>query len=124
MRYIIPVFFFCFLTYSQTNDTLYNKTKKVYDFSSKLDSLSKLKQNFNYNFKVNNIPLFSVYNHNTQLNDIYYLPINSIYFVKSVNINANQLTQKDSYNPNGVSNLQTGIIMGGLKTVFNYKFRL
>lgn len=124
MKYLIPVFFFCLISFSQTNDSIYNKSKNLYAFSFKLDSLSKLKPNLNYNFKPNNIPLLSVYNRNTKLNDIYYLPKDGIYYTKSVVFNTYQFIKQDSFNPYGTSNLGVGLIMGALNTVLNCSFKL
>lgn len=119
MKYIIPAFFFCFLSFSQANDSVV--TKKVinlYDFSIKLDSLSKMKPTFSSNFNKNDVTLFSVYDRNTKLNDIYYLSKDSIYFVKTENFNSGQFIPKDSFNPHGASNLGVGLIMGSLNTIF------
>jgi hypothetical protein len=124
MRYIVSTLFFCFLSFSQTNDSIYNSNvKNFYDFNIKLDSLIILKPNFNYNFKTNYVSSFSVYNRNTKLNDVYCLSKDSIYFVKTVNFNSNQSAPKDSFNPNGASNLGVGLIMGSINTVFNSIFK-
>lgn len=119
MKYIIPAFFFCFLSFSQTKEP--EATKKainLYNFSIKLDSLSKMKTNFSNNFKVNQFSSFSVYNRNTKLNDIYFLSKDTVYFVKTENFNSGQSTPKDSFNPHGASNLGVGLIMGSISTVF------
>lgn len=123
MRYIIPAFLFCLLSFSQTNDTIYNKTKNLFAFSFKIDSLSKLKPNLDYNFKTTYTPLLSIYNRNTKLNDLYYLPKDSIYFAKSVIYNTYQFTKQDSFNPYGANNLGTGLIIGSINTVFNCIFK-
>lgn len=115
MKYIVPALFFCFLSFSQTNDSVATKKAiNLYDFSIKLDSLSKMKPNFSNNFKTNHITSFCVYNRNTKLNDIYYLSKDSIYLVKTVNL----FTQKDSFNPHGASNFGVGLIMGSINTIF------
>ncbi|MGQ7945162.1 hypothetical protein [Flavobacterium sp. WC2509] len=124
MRYIIPALFFCFLSFSQTNDTIYNKAKNLSVFSFKPDLLSKFKPNLNYKFKATTIPVLSVYNRNTKLNDIYYLPKDSIYATKSVVFNTYQFIKQDSFNPYGANNLGTGLIMGAINTVFKYNFKL
>ncbi len=124
MRYIVPTLFFCILSFSQTNDSVYNnKVKNIYDFKIKLDSITKSIPSFNYKFNVNDITLFSVYDRNTKLNDVYCLSKDSIYFVKTVNFNSYPSTPKDSFNPHGASNLGVGLVMGAINTVFNSIFK-
>jgi len=113
-------FLFSFLSFSQTNDLIYYKTaNSIPSFNIKHDSTTKVKPNYNYNFKANNSTLFSVYDRNTQLNDVYFLAKDSIYFVKTVNLNACQFIPKDSFNPNGTTNFKAGLIMGVANTVCN-----
>jgi len=105
--------------FSQTNDSVVaKKAINLYDFSVKLDSLSKMKPNFNDSFKANGVTSFSVYNRNTKLNDIYLQSKDSIYFVKTENFNSYPSTPKDSFNPHGASNLGVGLIMGSIHAVF------
>jgi hypothetical protein len=124
MRYIVPTLFFCFISFSQSKDSICNNNnnnnnaKNIFSFNIKLDSLSKIKPNINYNFRVNNNTLFSVYNQNTKLNDYLYVSKDSIYFAKSVNYNSHQLIKKDSFNPHGASNIGVGLIMGSINTIF------
>ena len=119
MKYIIPAFFFCFISFSQANDSVVaKKVINVYSFSVKLDSLSKMKPNFSNNFKANPVTSFSVYDRNTKLNDIYYQSKDSIYFVKTENFNSGQSMPKDSFNPHGASNLGVGLVMGSINTIF------
>ena len=52
MKYLIPILFICSLTFSQTNDSIYNKkAKRLCGFNIKPDSL--MKPNFDYKFKAN-----------------------------------------------------------------------
>lgn len=123
MKYIVPALFYCFLSFSQTKDSVASKKAiNLYDFSIKFDSLSKMKPNFSSNFKTNPVASFSVYNRNTKLNDIYYLSKDSIHFVKTENFNSGQSTPKDSFNPHGASNLGVGLIMGSINTIFKGVF--
>ena len=118
MKYLIIAFFYCLISYSQTNDTINNKKLNVYNLNIKLDSILKLKPSFNYKIKANDFYLFSVYNQNTKLNDYFNLSKDPVYYEKSININANQLVPKDSFNPNGVTNLGAGLVMGSINTIF------
>jgi len=93
----VPALLFCFLSFSQTKDSIGNRVKNIFAFNYKFDSLSVLKPNFNYQYKTTDTKLFSVYDRNSKLNSDYYLTKNSVYFVKSVNLNANQLIPKDSF---------------------------
>jgi hypothetical protein len=72
--------------------------------------------------KFDDFNLFSIYNQNTKLNDYFNLSKDSIYFVKSINLNANLYTKKDSFNPSGTSNLGAGIIMGSINMLFKNLF--
>jgi hypothetical protein len=124
MRYIIPTLFFCFISFSQSKDSIaISNSNKTLSFNIKFDSLSKITPNFNYNFKATDTTLFSVYNQNTKLIDYFNVSKDSIYVVKSINYNPNQFIQKDSFNPNGVRNLGGGLIMGSVNTVFNFIFK-
>ena len=124
MKHIAPIFFFCILSFSQTNDSTYNnKAKKLYFFAINTDSLTKTKSTFNYKFNTNYIALFSMYNRNSKLNDVYYISNDSIYNTKIVNFDFNQFVHKDSFNPNGASNIGVGLIMGAINTVFNSIFK-
>lgn len=124
MRYIVPFLFISFLSFSQINDSIGDKRVKIkYDFSLKLDSLSKIKPIVTTNFKKNKPETLSVYDRNTKLNSIYYLANDSVYLVKTVSLNASQVTPKDSFNPYGVSNMGAGLIMGSITTVFNTVFK-
>jgi hypothetical protein len=124
MRYTLPALFFCFISFSQTKDSIPNKNAKIIsNFSFKLDSLSKIKPQINTIFEVGNEALFSVYNRNTKLNDCFIVSKDTSYYVKSVKIIPNLFIQKDSFNPNGVSNVGAGLIMGSLNTVFTILFK-
>lgn len=123
MRYIVAALFFRSLSFSQSKDSIYNKDSKItFSFYSKHDSLSKIKPNFNYKFKANDMPLFSVYYRNSKLNDVYYQSKDSYSYVKTVNLNSNQLVPKDSFNPNATSNFKAGLFMGIANTVFKSFF--
>jgi hypothetical protein len=117
MKYQIIALFYSLISYSQTNDSINYKKLNLYNLNIKFDSIIKSKTSFNYKIKVNDFSSFSVYNQNTKLNDYFNLSKDPIYFVKSININANQLVPKDSFNPNGVNNLGVGLIMGSINTV-------
>lgn len=125
MRYILPTFFFCCLSFSQAKDSIATiKVANSYDFSLKLDSLLLRKPNLNVNFKTNQISSVSIYNRNNKLNDIYYLSNYSIYYAKTVSLNSHPTTPKDSFNPHGASTIGVGLIMGSITTVFNSVFKL
>lgn len=123
MKFLVPIFFFCCLSFSQTKDSIYGKMKTISAFNYKLDSLSNLKPNFNYNYKTTDANLFSIYNRNTTLNDYFIVSKDNSNYVKSVSINSNQFLHIDSFNPNGVSDLGAGLIIGALNTFLKFRFK-
>lgn len=124
MRYIILCFFYCLVSYSQTTDSLsFKKSNSLYSFNNTLDSLVVLKANFDYKFSSNHFTKFSVYDRNTKFNDIYFFSKDTIYYVKSENINANQFMYRDSFNPNAASDFRAGLIMGSINMVLNSVFK-
>jgi hypothetical protein len=124
MKYLVFSFFYCFVAYSQTNDSINaKKIKNLYSFNNSLDSIALIKPNFNYKFRSNDVTEFSIYDRNSKLNDIYYFSQDSLYYSKSVNVNINQFVKRDSFNPNGVNDLRAGIIIGSINTVFKSIFK-
>lgn len=119
MKYLVISLFCSFISFAQSNDSIdLKKAKNINRFYNSLDSLVVLKPNFDYKFNSKDFNQISIYDRNTKLNDIYFYSKDSLYYVRSENINANQFMYRDSFNPNGVNNLGVGLIMGSINTVF------
>ena len=128
MKYLFIIFFYCFASYSQVNETIikFKKdtikvNKQISDFN-KIDSTLLYKPNITLKFNSSDLNSFSTYNRNTKLNDIYLPSKDTLYYEKSIQINFNQYMQKDSFNPNGASNFGSGVIIGTLNTIFKSLF--
>ena len=128
MKYLFIIFFYCFASYSQVNETIMSfkkdtiKINKQISVHNKIDSILLYKPKIILKFNSSDLNSFSTYNRNTKLNDIY-LPLkDTLYYEKSIYINSNQYIQKDSFNPNGASNFGSGVIIGTLNTLFKSLF--
>lgn len=128
MKNIFIILFYCFTSYSQVNEIIVPFTKdtikpnKQISFYNKINSTLLYKPNFIFKFNSSDLNNFSIYNHNTKLNDIYLHSKDTLYYEKSIYINSNQYIQKDSFNPNGASNFGSGVIIGTLNTIFKSLF--
>jgi hypothetical protein len=101
----------------------FRKERSLFSYNNTLDTLVVLKPNFDYKFSTNYFTKFSIYNRNTKLNDIYFFSRDTIYYVKSEDINTNQFMYRDSFNPNAAGDFGTGLILGSLNMVFNTVFK-
>jgi len=117
---LIFIVFSCFLSYSQTNDSVFSKKQPKHNSIKSSSSFSKTLPNFNYKLKTN--PLFSVYNRDTEWNDMYFVSKDTAFYVKSSNLNYNLYIKKDSFNPYGASNPGEGIIIGTIGILFDSFF--
>lgn len=119
---ILCLFFLNSMLYSQT-DTILNKAPKNFIMlSQKNDTIKKFSLKFDFKYSSNE--LFSSYNQNSKLYDIFIFKKDTLNFVKStINFNNNFGNPKiDSFNPYGVSDAKSGLIIGSIVGVFRYIF--
>jgi hypothetical protein len=116
---ILCLFFFNSILYSQT-DTIPKKELKNFFMMSQKNDTTK---NFSLKFDIKDFSkdLFSAYNQNSKLNDIFVIKKDTTNFVKStINFNNNFRNPKiDSFNPYGASDAKSGLIIGAIGVVFN-----
>ena len=119
---ILCLFFFTSILYSQT-DTINKKSLKNFFMLSQKNDIIK---NFSlkFDFKDFSKEMFSAYNQNSKLNDIFIIKKETSIFVKStINFNNNFRNPKiDSFNPYGASDAKSGLIIGAIGGVFRSIF--
>ena len=115
--------FFYLACYSQgtPNDTI---KKQYFSYTSHFKSVNTFKPLTPiFNTKTSGrLNIFSVYNNTTKLNDLYYVTKDSTKYIRTINMNDNQLSKRDSFNPYGISDFRDGVIMGSINTVYNLIF--
>lgn len=119
---ILYLFFFTSVLYSQT-DTLHKKDlKNFFLMSQKNDTIKKI--SLKYDLKDSSKELFSVYNQNSKLNDLFIIKKDTANLVKStINFKNNFRNPKiDSFNPYGASDAKSGLIIGAIGGVFRSIF--
>jgi hypothetical protein len=119
---ILCLFFFTSILYSQI-DTIHKKDlKNFFMQSQKKDTIKNFSLKFD--FTDFSTELFSAYNQNSKLNDIFIIKKDTANFVKStINFNNNFRSPKiDSFNPYGASDAKSGLIIGAIGGVFRSIF--
>jgi hypothetical protein len=128
MKYILISLLYCFTVYSQVSDSIVSfskdsvKLNKQVFFYNKINAPIPYKPNITIAYKSIDLQTISIYNQNTKWNDIYTHSKDSLYYQKSLFINANNYSQKDSFNPNGTSSLVPGLIIGTINSIFKSLF--
>lgn len=128
MKYILISFLYCFTVYAQVSDSIVSfsddsvKLNKKVFFYNKINAPITYKPNITITYKSIDLQTISIYNQNTKWNDIYTHSKDSLYYQKSLFINANNYSQIDSFNPNGTSSLVPGLIIGTINSIFKSLF--
>lgn len=119
---ILCLFFLTSVLYSQT-DPLYKKDSKNFIIMSEKNETFK-KISLKFDLKDSSKDLFSIYNQNSKLNDIFIIKKDTTNFVKStINFDNNFRNPKiDSFNPYGASDAKSGLIIGAIGGIFRSMF--
>ncbi|QZK91010.1 hypothetical protein IQ05_00128 [Flavobacterium tiangeerense] len=119
---ILSLLFFTTILYSQIDTTHKKDLKNFFILSQKKDTIKNFSLKFD--FKDFSTELFSAYNQNSKLNDIFIIKKDTSNFVKStINFNNNLRNPKiDSFNPYGASDAKSGLIIGAIGGVFRSIF--
>lgn len=90
-------------------------------FKLQVDDFPVIKHSLDFGILKDNIAQLSVYNSFSQRNDVYFLQHGNYYRMSPKIVAENNLMgiKKDSFNPYGVSNLGSAVVMGVISVLFD-----